>query len=300
MGVITIEDRAPSWLRALHEAPLPAADALLSTDRPASVANLLGMLRGHRDQPLWMDFLAESAPNERRKATQAALYRRRVAEAGADVFVAPPGRILDLACGPGRFARVALEHGHEVVGIDACRPALALAAGHLARFADRVTLGWGDAEALDPDWLPGPFDAAFAWELLGYLDAPELALRAAFARVRAGGWLLGSVEAWPGALLADPAAADAAAVAARTVRVPADRHVHGYLASELRDLLDGNGWEVELIDGVHYVLDGAFEAMAGDRLDDIDAIEAIEEALRDDPDTRPLPRAWVFAARRAG
>jgi SAM-dependent methyltransferase len=59
------------------------------------------------------------------------------------VCLAPSARVLDLACGGGRNARLALEHGARVLGVDRDADALArLPAGVEAAWADLESAAW--------------------------------------------------------------------------------------------------------------------------------------------------------------
>jgi SAM-dependent methyltransferase len=97
----------------------------------------------------------------------APLYARvlDLAEVGAGTTV------LDLGCGPGRFAAAAVARGARVVGIDADRSAV-LAASAAVPVADFRT---GDAH--DPP--SGPFDLVAAVQLLQHVANPLAVLRAA-------------------------------------------------------------------------------------------------------------------------
>jgi SAM-dependent methyltransferase len=97
----------------------------------------------------------------------AQLYARvlDLAEVGAGTTV------LDLGCGPGRFAAAAVARGARVVGIDADRSAV-LAASAAVPVADFRT---GDAH--DPP--SGPFDLVAAVQLLQHVANPLAVLRAA-------------------------------------------------------------------------------------------------------------------------
>jgi SAM-dependent methyltransferase len=87
-------------------------------------------------------------------------------------------RLLDLGCGPGVLARVAADRGAHVVGVDADRSAIALAAAAVPEGTFRV----GDVHELpEPD---GSVDVVTAVQLLTHVANPLKVLRAA-ARVLA-------------------------------------------------------------------------------------------------------------------
>lgn len=106
---------------------------------------------------------------------------------------AAPGRLLDLACGPGSLAGRVLRRfpGAEVTGVDIDPLMLMLAR---ATLAERVR--WVEADLRDADWatqLPvGQFDAVVSATALHWLDADRLAhLGTALARLlRPGGVFL--------------------------------------------------------------------------------------------------------------
>jgi SAM-dependent methyltransferase len=98
----------------------------------------------------------------------------------------PHQRVLDLACGHGRHARV-LSGRARVVGLDRSRPYLDRA----RRDAPAAALVRGDVRALP--FAAGAFEAAFSWyaSLFMFDDAVNAACLAEAARVvRAGGRLL--------------------------------------------------------------------------------------------------------------
>jgi SAM-dependent methyltransferase len=86
--------------------------------------------------------------------------------------------VLDLGCGPGVLARAAADRGARVVGVDADRSAVALAAAAVPEGAFRV----GDVHELpEPD---GSVDVVTAVQLLAHVANPLKVLRSA-ARVLA-------------------------------------------------------------------------------------------------------------------
>jgi SAM-dependent methyltransferase len=97
-------------------------------------------------------------------------------------------RLLDLGCGPGLLARAAADRGAHVVGVDADRSAIALAAAAVPEAIFRV----GDVHELsEPD---GSVDVVTAVQLLAHVANPLKVLRAA-ARVlaRPGGVVVATV-----------------------------------------------------------------------------------------------------------
>ncbi|MFC5996154.1 class I SAM-dependent methyltransferase [Pseudonocardia hispaniensis] len=102
----------------------------------------------------------------------APLYAQALDLAG----VGPGTRLLDLGCGPGLFARAAVDRGALVTGVDADPSAVVAAAAAVPEGSFQV----GDAH--DPP--PGPFDVVAAVQLLAHVTNPVVVLRAA-ARVGA-------------------------------------------------------------------------------------------------------------------
>jgi SAM-dependent methyltransferase len=99
----------------------------------------------------------------------APLYARALERAQAG-----PGRtLLDLGCGAGELARLAVERGAAVVGVDTQPEAVAEA----ARRVPEGRFGVGDAH--DPP--SGPYDAVLAVQLLAHVANPVAVLRAAGA-----------------------------------------------------------------------------------------------------------------------
>lgn len=290
-----IEQHAPDWLVALHEGEAEAPHSALQT-------NLVGMLEGWREWPLGMDFLNPASSNHAWKGLMSRLYEDAI-ERILGRF--PGGRVLDLACGIGRFAAPLAARGATVHGIDATRPSLRAAAAHLAGTDARLL--WADVGELSAlvDHLEPPYDAALAIELLCYLPDPAAVLRALHPLLTPGAPVVVSVEAWPGSLITDPSGlstGDTDALDSHTLHEPGARWVHAYERDELASLLSASGFEVLAIEGSHYVLDGPLGALADpSRLDGGDydaALLALEDRLREHPSLCALPRAWLAVARR--
>jgi SAM-dependent methyltransferase len=281
-------DDAPPWLRALH-------DGGTSGDDPVSW-NLAGLLRGWREWPESMDFLDPGSPNAAWKRLETALY----ADLWGDLLDGPPMDILDAACGSGRMLVPLAAAGHRVVGVDACRPSLEAAERHLEKQALSATLHWGDVRAHEG----GPFDRILALELLSYLpDAPEAAQHLA-SLLRPGGRLIVTVEAWPGALLADPTGLTphtlAEALQTRVLSEPGERWVRPSDLADLGAILRVAGFGVLLTAGTHYLPDGPLGGVVDlERLDEegyTAAVIAAERSAREDPAVSALPRAWLAIA----
>jgi SAM-dependent methyltransferase len=87
---------------------------------------------------------------------------------------AGPGRtLLDLGCGAGELARMAVDRGAAVTGVDTDATAVSAAAQRVPE-ADFAV-----GDALEPP--PGPFDAAVAVQLVAHVANPVALLRAAVA-----------------------------------------------------------------------------------------------------------------------
>ncbi len=83
--------------------------------------------------------------------------------------------MLDVGCGPGRVAELALDAGaRSVVGVDFSERMLELAARRLERFGPRVELVLGD---FLEEPLEGPFDVALALGVFDYVPEPEKVVR---------------------------------------------------------------------------------------------------------------------------
>lgn len=90
-------------------------------------------------------------------------------------LIKPGGRVLDLACGSGRHARLLLGLGHHVVAVDRDAQALGLLAG-----ADGIETLCADLEAGPWPFEPGMFDAVI---VTNYLHRPLFgSLREALAK----------------------------------------------------------------------------------------------------------------------
>jgi SAM-dependent methyltransferase len=105
-------------------------------------------------------------------------------------------RVLDVGCGTGRVARVVLERGASVVGVEPAPAMLDVARRNLAAFpAARWSLHEGTAQAL-PAEIGAGFDVAVAgwalghtraWNPSGWRDEIGVGVRAMTAAARPGG-----------------------------------------------------------------------------------------------------------------
>ncbi len=292
---------APPWLERLDD------DDAVAHVPDAVVWNLRGMHAWWREYPGSMDFLDAAADNHALKALQTRLYRDALGRALPSPGDAPL-RILDAACGIGRFAVPFARDGHVVHGIDACLPSLEAAARHGAGVPS-LRLHWGDVRALDDldDAFPAAsYDLVLAFELLCYLPDPVATAALLASRLAPGGLLVASIEAWPGALVSDPSgiSVDALPDVLRS-RVLAERNQRWVRACDRREaaaIVRGAGLEPAMIVGTHWIPDGPLAALLEyDRIGEPDydaAICSSERGLRDDETMGPLPRAWLMTGRR--
>lgn len=102
----------------------------------------------------------------------------------------PPtaGSVLDIGCGAGALGAALRERqGCRVVGIEYDRDAAEVAADRI----DRVVVG--DADELEPDFLPGEFDVIVCGDILEHLREPGDLLRRARRWLAPGGLLVASI-----------------------------------------------------------------------------------------------------------
>lgn len=291
-----IERRGPVWLEHLRDGP------------PAALANLRGMKRSWDEYPSAMDFLRPDSPNHLWKAFQTDLYRTAIGQVASQ----SPGtalRILDAGCGIGRLLVPMAVDGHHLLGIDASLRSLQAAQQHLAPLLEadpelgkRVRLVWDDMATAEIS--EGPFDLVLALELLCYLDSPQETAAKLAEVLRPGGVLVASIEAWPGALLADPAGLGPSgldrALSRHILSVQDDRWVHALQADEFEAILRAVGLEPRWIRGMHYLLDGPFGALVDPtqmgRAGYCKELTRLEDSLATGQSTAKLPRAWLAVA----
>jgi SAM-dependent methyltransferase len=102
--------------------------------------------------------------------------------------------VLDVGCGSGRIAELALEAGAaRYVGIDFSEPMLGLARARLERFSERAALVEGDF--LESE-LKGPFEVVLALGLFDYVPEPARFIARMFDLCAPGGCVVGSFPAW--------------------------------------------------------------------------------------------------------
>jgi SAM-dependent methyltransferase len=158
------------------------------------------------------------------------LRRRQLAVDTVRSYGSP--RVLDVGCGSGRIAELALEAGAgHYVGIDFAKEMLELARARLAQFGDRVELIEDDFLQAEPE---GQFEVILALGLFDYLPDPERFSRRMFELCAPGGCVVGSFPAW--SLLKGPI---------RKVRYEwiGDCPIFNYNRHELERMLGASGFE---------------------------------------------------------
>jgi SAM-dependent methyltransferase len=118
--------------------------------------------------------------------------RRQLAADTVAAYSAP--RVLDVGCGSGRIAELALQAGAaRYLGVDFSEPMIELARARLERFGEH-------AELLVDDFLTapieGPFEVVLALGLFDYLPEPHRFARRMFELCAPGGCMVGSFPSW--------------------------------------------------------------------------------------------------------
>lgn len=244
------------------------------------------------------DPLSPTAPEHALKTLQRDIYLEiwddplSSMKAGARVMVAGGGT--------GRFAQVLSQRGFHVELVDASPEAVSRARRHLP---DSVSVSVGDLSRSD-SLARDAYDLVVAVEVPCYATDPLRIMHHLRAAMRSGGILLFSVEARPGALLADRSLASPKAVEAvldaGVITLPGLKHVHYYSREEAAELARDAGLSVLGVEGVCYVPDGPLAGLVdAARLHEpahVEAIRQIERRCRSHPALRELPRAWAVAA----
>jgi len=160
--------------------------------------------------------------------------RRRLAllaHAGAR----PPGKLLDIGAGRGRFVAHARAAGWDAGGLE---PSLRGVEGARARGIELRRGAIGDAEV-----APGSLDAATLWHVLEHVDEPGRALERVAGWLRPGGALLVGVP--------NLASVQARAGGARWYHLDVPRHRTHFTVAGLHALLRSHGLEPA---ATHHVL----------------------------------------------
>ena len=281
------------------EKALQAAEALRRSCQ--ADPGLWNLLQAEHEWALYGDAcdpLSPSAPEYALKALQRDIYL----EIWSPVLsgLAAGARVMAAGGGTGRFAQVLARRGLRVELVDASPEAVRRARRHLGESVPATV-----ADISQPDTLArAAYDLVLAVEVPCYATDPSRVMRQLRAALRAGGTLLFSVEARPGALLSDCDLSSPAAVQAvlddGVITLPGLKHVHYYTREEARELAQESGFSVLGVEGVCYVPDGPLGRLVdAARLQDpshAEEIRDIERRCRSHPVLRDLPRAWAVAA----
>jgi SAM-dependent methyltransferase len=142
----------------------------------------------------------------------------------------PPGRLLDVGCGKGRFLARASARGWRAIGMERMHPQAVVARRNAP-----------DASLVESELALGPFrascvDAVTAWHVLEHLSDPGAALAAAFEALRPGGVLACEVPnfgSW-----------QARAFGASSFHLDPPRHLVHFTQSSLARLAESKGFRV--------------------------------------------------------
>ena len=281
------------------EEALRQAAALRNVCR--SDPGLWNLLKAEEEWALYGDAcdpLSPNAPEHALKILQRNIYM--------DLWSSPlqsipaGARVMVAGGGTGRFAAALQPRGFQIELVDASPEAVRRAHVHLGSSAATKV---GDIAS--PETLPGDtYDLVLAVEVPCYASDPSRIMRQLATALRRGGTLLFSVEARPGALLADRDLSSPDSALALlddgVVTLPGLKHVHYYSRSEAKALAEAAGLAVSEVEGVCYLPDGPLHKLIdASRLDDpahIEQIREIERRCRAHPALRELPRAWAVVA----
>lgn len=267
----------------------------------ASNPGLWNLIQAEREWALYGDAcdpLSAAAPERALKSLQREIYL----DLWADTLsrLAPDTRCLVAGGGTGRFAQVLVNAGAMVELIDASPSAIERARKHLG---ETVPATVGDITR--PETISrSDYDLALAVEVPCYVTDPSRVMTNLHAALRPGGRLLFSVEARPGALLADNDLISPSSVRSvlenGVVTLPGLKHVHYYTRSGSRSLAENAGFEVTEVEGVCYVPDGPLAHLVDATHLEDEAhraeILSLERKCRDDAALCELPRAWAVTA----
>lgn len=244
------------------------------------------------------DPLSASAPERALKALQRDIYL----EVWADRVATLPGkaRILVAGGGTGRFAQILVRGDYRIDLVEISPEAARRARRHLGSTVRVTNADVSEHGALEA----AAYDLVLAVEVACYASEPRQIMDELRNALRPGGTLLFSVEARPGALLADRDLASPRAFQAvmtdGLITLPGLKHVHYYTRAETIELAEQSGFAVQAIEGVCYVPDGPFHALVdAARLEDREHREQlleVERRCRQDALLRELPRAWAAVA----
>lgn len=145
----------------------------------------------------------------------------------------PPGRLLDVGCGKGRFLTRAAARGWRAIGMERMHPQAV--AAHAA--APNASLVEGELAARP--FRDGTVDVATAWHVLEHLASPGVALAALFDIVRPGGVLACEVPNF--------ASWQARAWGPSWFHLDAPRHLVHFTPDSLERLVETSGFRVERV-----------------------------------------------------
>ncbi len=244
--------------------------------------------------PLSWNYLRPESPNYWFKMAQKQVYLRRIEPWLA--VLPSNATVLEVGGGIGRFSIEWLRRGFQVTHTDPNADALVMAMEHLTKTAGTFSLWHLGAERLSP-LSNDEYDMVSAFEVFCYLSKPMEGLQEAMRVLQPGGLLFLSVETTTGASARGKTDSE---TPPDTFSAENDVWVHLYTQQRLEDELKRTGFEVESVQGVHYLLDGPHgETVDFDRLDEPEIREKIAEQDRImDDGQHGIPRAILAVARK--
>lgn len=297
------------------ELKLPCEDPILETlykrqdsiskickENPA-MSNIVAYEREWGIYPSALDFLDKKSQNYKLKNFEKEIYFNLIHPFLDKI---PKGSaIIDVGGGIGRFALELVKMGYKVHLVDSSQVALKKGLKHFRNEnLANIDLHWGNVTNLSM-FSDNTFDAAFAIELICYLDEPDKALKELVRVTKKNGLIIISVEGKYGSSLSDSnVSSDKISDILRDNLLYIKNHlyVRYYTSKTLRRLLEGCGIKVIDIFGCHYVPDGVFHRLINiDKLDDREykkELLDIERFCRREPVLKNLARAWVAVGRK--
>ncbi len=142
----------------------------------------------------------------------------------------PPGRLLDIGSGDGRFVHHMAQHGWDATGIDFSPAAL--------EFARRIHSGGRFLQgSLDDNvFVPGQFDLITLWQVLEHIGEPRPLLRRCHDLLQSGGLLVVAVPNIEGL--------SSLLTGSRWWGLDVPRHLVHYAPATLRESLERAGFHV--------------------------------------------------------
>lgn len=267
---------------------LPCDDPWLRAGGSRAHTYLESARQAWRDHPEWMDFLDPDSPAWDIKRASRDLYLDALGPLrGART-------VLDVGCGIGRMSMPFLDDDATVIGCDGDLESLRRFAWHAAGRPGRLDLHWTTPNAL-PDVQ---VDLAVAVEVLCYVEDPAVALKAVAERIRPGGALLLGMEArwgWAASPDAPHDGVDVALGAPGPLFLPGDRFVHVLEEDEVRALVEGAGFRIDVLRPTHFLPEGPLEDLLPSDLT-LETLLALEQRFRGHPVWGRLHRIWTVVA----